>query len=103
MLAKTNLEIKQPTELLREQVVALEEIRRELGEIRVALKASSTKSNPISQVEVTDFSMSFGSMVMFLIKWALASIPAMMLLGCIGVLVWSLLAGFIARFLVLSK
>ncbi|WP_165673010.1 hypothetical protein [Metapseudomonas otitidis] len=35
-------------------------------------------------VVVVDFRMSFGSMVMFMIKWAIASIPALLILFLIG-------------------
>ncbi len=42
------------------------------------------------QVTVTDVDMKFGSMVWFMIKWAIASIPAMFILG-MGAL---LLSGF---------
>jgi hypothetical protein len=36
------------------------------------------------QVIVKDFEMSFGSMVIFMIKWSLAAIPALLILGAIG-------------------
>lgn len=39
-----------------------------------------------TRVAVTDISMPFGSMVVFMIKWALASIPAMIILFCIWLL-----------------
>ena len=32
-----------------------------------------------AKVIVTDFNMSFGSMVTFMVKWAVASIPAMLI------------------------
>jgi len=41
-------------------------------------------TGPIIQVVVKDFEMSFGSMVVFMIKWALASIPALIILAVIG-------------------
>lgn len=37
-------------------------------------------STPAQRVIVTDFDMPFGSMVLFIIKWVLASIPAMLIL-----------------------
>ena len=36
--------------------------------------------NTTQEVRVTDFDMKFGSMVLFMIKWALASIPAFIIL-----------------------
>ena len=35
-------------------------------------------------VKVIDFDMEFGSMVMFMVKWAIASIPAMIILFLVG-------------------
>ena len=40
-------------------------------------------------VIVTDVHMSFASMVIFMIKWALASIPAMLILFLLGLLCWT--------------
>jgi len=41
------------------------------------------------RVVVTDINMPFGSMVWFMVKWTLASIPAMLILGFLFlVLVW---------------
>src|SRR5437016_14654497 len=52
-------------------------------------------------VVVTDISMPFGSMVIFILKWSLAAIPAMLILGTIAMLTWvfffTLLAGVISR------
>ena len=39
-----------------------------------------TEINTAQEVRVTDFDMKFGSMVLFMIKWALASIPAFIIL-----------------------
>lgn len=43
---------------------------------------------PEQRVVVTNFDMPFGSMVGFIIKWTLASIPAMMILGLLFTGVW---------------
>ncbi|MFB3909453.1 MAG: hypothetical protein ACE15D_13750 [Candidatus Eisenbacteria bacterium] len=43
------------------------------------------------QVVVTDVHMSFGSMVGFMVKWAIASIPAFLILFILGLLAASLL------------
>jgi hypothetical protein len=45
-------------------------------------------SDTQSHVIVTDVHMPFGSMVTFMMKWAIASLPAMMILALIGCLVW---------------
>lgn len=44
------------------------------------------------EVVVADVDMSFGNMVRFMIKWAIASIPAVLILGFIFGLGWLFLA-----------
>jgi hypothetical protein len=44
------------------------------------------------RVIVTDVDMPFGSMVVFIIKWTLASIPALIILWLIFVVIFILLA-----------
>ena len=39
---------------------------------------------PLQHVIVKDFEMSFGSMVVFMIKWSVAAIPALGILGFVG-------------------
>src|SRR3989442_1464329 len=46
--------------------------------------ASDTKSHVI----ITDVHMPFGAMVTVMMKWAIASLPAMMILAIIGCLTW---------------
>lgn len=46
-----------------------------------------------SQVVVTDIRMSFWSMVVFMIKWAIAAIPAFIILAVIGGIAATLLGG----------
>lgn len=36
--------------------------------------------------------MPFWSMVIFIFKWTLASIPAMFIVGTVGAIIWSVLA-----------
>lgn len=48
-----------------------------------------------SHVVVTDFDMPFGSMVGFMIKWALAAIPAFLILSIVGFAAFALLTGFL--------
>ena len=46
---------------------------------------NNSKKTP--SVKIQDIDMPFGSMVSFMIKWALASIPAIMILSIIGILI----------------
>ena len=51
----------------------------------IEAKKINKNSPPQTQpVKIIDFDMPFGSMVSFMIKWVLASIPAMMILFAIG-------------------
>lgn len=52
---------------------------------------------PVSVV-VRDFDMPFTHMVLFMVKWAVASIPAVLILLTISILVAGLLIGFIREF-----
>ena len=45
------------------------------------------------EVIVTDVKMPFGSMVVFIIKWTLASIPALLILAVLTAIFWGVLAG----------
>jgi len=45
------------------------------------------------EVVVMDIKMPFGSMVAFMVKWAIASIPAMIILGVLWWLVMIVLMG----------
>lgn len=45
------------------------------------------------RVTVTDFDMSFGRMVWFMVKWVLASIPALAILAVVGVVFGGLIIG----------
>ena len=48
-----------------------------------------------NEVVVTNIQMPFGSMVGFMIKWAIASIPAAIILGLIGAVFFGLFAGIL--------
>lgn len=48
------------------------------------------------EVVVKDINMSFGSMVVFMIKWSIAAIPAMIILGMIGGLFGLMFGGLFA-------
>ena len=46
-------------------------------------------------VIVTDIHMPFLSMVIFMVKWAIAAIPAFIILTVVGAIAWGMLARFI--------
>lgn len=46
-----------------------------------------------SRVVVTDIKMPFWSMVVFMVKWAIAAIPAFIILGIIGAIVAAVFRG----------
>ena len=50
---------------------------------------------PRQEVVVTDIRMRFISMVAFMIKWAIASIPALLILTVVGVLTWGFIIGVV--------
>ena len=50
------------------------------------------------QVIVTDIHMPFLSMVVFMVKWVIASIPAIIILWIIGAILASLFGGMIHGF-----
>ena len=60
-------------------------------------KPSAIVQPVMGQVKIIDFEMPFGSMVTFMIKWAIASIPAMIILFIAGFILSSLLIGIIKR------
>ena len=47
----------------------------------------------VSKVEVTDINMPFFSMVWFMVKWAIASIPAIIILWMLFVMFGGLIGG----------
>ncbi len=51
--------------------------------------------NDKQEVRVTDIRMPFGSMVVFMVKWAVASIPALIILLVLTAALWGFLAGFV--------
>jgi hypothetical protein len=44
----------------------------------------STAETVTTPVEIVDINIPFGRAVIFLVKWSLAAIPALLILGCIG-------------------
>jgi len=51
---------------------------------------------PVQKVSVSDVSMPFGSMVVFILKWTLASIPAMLIIFLIAMVLAGLFGGMFA-------
>lgn len=51
------------------------------------IEVSATQSHNANEVIITDIKMKFGSMVEFMVKWAVASIPAFIILCIIGLIV----------------
>ena len=47
----------------------------------------------VSRVEITDIKMPFGSMVVFMVKWAIASIPAIIILWMLFMMFGGVLTG----------
>jgi hypothetical protein len=48
------------------------------------------------EVVVTDIHMRFSSMVIFMVKWAIAAIPAFLILIVIGAITWGVVIGFVS-------
>jgi CHASE2 domain-containing sensor protein len=56
--------------------------------------SSEARTTPtVQRVVVRDIQMSFGSMVVFMVKWAIAAIPALIILIVLGALVSAFAAG----------
>jgi hypothetical protein len=67
----------------RERAALVTEMHRRASTLRAA--AAEPPAPP--KVVVTDIDMPFGSMVSFMAKWSIASIPAFLLLAVIGLFV----------------
>ena len=55
-------------------------------------------SKNINEVVVTDIRMSFSSMVVFMVKWAVATIPAIIILTVVGSITLGLLKAIFVSF-----
>ncbi len=82
-------------EYLPEAFVAIREILHERGSHADTFvprqQTPVPVAEPVRSVVITDIRMSFGAMVTFMVKWAIASIPAAIILFLIGALLWALL------------
>lgn len=52
----------------------------------------------INLVHVVDVKMPFGSMVTFMVKWAIAAIPAIFILAAVGAFCAAFLGAFVGGF-----
>jgi hypothetical protein len=52
-------------------------------------------SHPDNEVVVTNIKMPFGSMIVFMVKLAIATIPAMIILSVVGTLTFALINFFL--------
>ncbi len=65
------------------------------GELESA-KITTKKEKSPQPVKVVDFNMEFGSMVTFMVKWVIASIPAMIILFLIWMALMMIFGGTVA-------
>ena len=79
-----------------EQYVA-EAAKKHQLETKVEIKEHQKQQQRIEEksVHVKSFDMPFGDMVMFMVKWAIASIPAFIILAIIGAIFFAI---FVALF-----
>lgn len=89
------LPTKDPAELLRDQVILLSAIQQSLAQIQrqqarlqLAVQQLTEAQEDESEVCVTDVEMPFLSMVVLIIKWGLAMIPAAAILATVAGLVF---------------
>jgi hypothetical protein len=55
-------------------------------------------SKNVNEVVVTDIKMSFPSMVVFMVKWAIATIPAIIILTAVGSITFAILNAIFGGF-----
>ena len=65
------------------------EPKTEINEM-AANDSSTSQSHSTQSVHVKSFDMPFGDMVIFMVKWALASIPAFIILAIIGAIFFAI-------------
>jgi hypothetical protein len=58
----------------------------------------SQQRDTAAPVRIVDVHMPFGSMVTFMVKWAVAAIPAILILTAVGVTGSAFLAGLVGSF-----
>lgn len=92
------IDMRRARDELAQQQVAAEAVSRKALENSVSpkVKAAMFEYRGAQPVVVIDVNMSFNSMVVFMIKWALASIPAMIML-CLIFIVPLMIFGVLGR------
>lgn len=55
------------------------------------------EENNLNQVRIVDIKMPFWSMVIFMVKASIASIPAFIILSIIGAIVFSVMGSFVGN------
>lgn len=78
-----------------EKARAINQANRRASATSSYLAAATKGLDGVQPVVVVDVHMRFGSMVMFMIKWAIASIPAFLILLLIGWIVTRLFGGLL--------
>jgi hypothetical protein len=75
--------------------IALSAAPSTTGSIAGGIKPANAGNDGIhaQPVVITDIHMSFGSMVEFMVKWAFASIPAVIIIGLVVVLFMTIVSG----------
>ncbi len=67
--------------------------------MRDRIEAIEINTRKKESVAISDVNMSFGSMVIFMIKWAIAAIPAAIILFFLISLITTIFGGMLAAFL----
>jgi len=65
----------------------------EASELTITEEVSGALRNSIVRVKIVDITMPFGSMVGFMVKWAIASIPAFIILFVLGTFLVAMVGG----------
>jgi len=104
MMENTDLP-REPADKLREQVLLLREIKQAMldlqqaqtktnEELSLLTTAMQTRSDR-SRVKISNVDIPVGSLIVFMLKWALASVPVLIIIGLVGTalggLVWYVL------------
>lgn len=77
---------------------AINQSARRAPKAAAYLSAATKGLDGVQPVVVVDVHMRFGSMVMFMIKWAVASIPALLILLVIAFIVQRVFGGLLIAF-----
>lgn len=93
--------LQQPPVLTAQQSLAL--IEQRIAYLTVILEEVAEQQKEVRRVDVVNADMGFGTMVWFMVKWALASIPAVIFLLIMGTTVAVLFSSFFAVLLALLR